>query len=156
MEDENGTTWSESQKQLTTQTCTKTQPLFHSAMTVWHKDSAVRNCVLSGHCCFLSFSTRLGADMNRPPHENGFQLKSMGCTRTREKDGTPNVTVQWHYTVLHLWLMWMESNDNGSRKEAWKDIPWREIREYFWIKLETCMEEVMKDQKNCSKMQIWE
>lgn len=62
------------------------EPSFHSAMTVWHRHSALRNCLLIGHCCPLSFSSRLGADMNSPPRENGFQLKSMGCTQTGEQD----------------------------------------------------------------------
>lgn len=54
---------------------------FHSVMTVWHKASAVRNCLLSGHWFPLSLSTRAGADINRPPQEKGFQLKSMGCPK---------------------------------------------------------------------------
>lgn len=110
---------------------TKRQPFFHSAMTLWHKDSAVRNCLLTVHCCFLSFSTRLGADMNRPPHENGFQDKSMGCTG---KTVVHQMQLCSDIRVLQLWLMWKDCNDRGSRNEdtittyTWKDLPWRKIQ----------------------------
>ncbi|TNN75036.1 hypothetical protein EYF80_014782 [Liparis tanakae] len=54
-----------------------------------NRHSARRNCLLIGHRCPLSVSSRLGADMNSPPQENGFQLKSMGCTQTGEQEMSP-------------------------------------------------------------------